>query len=370
MASVRFAGRRCTVGGSGEAGLGFFHGRTVALTGGAGSIGSRLAMRLLALGASVRVIDRDRAAIDEMRSAIANDRLACHAADVTDSAAVARLLAGAQLCIHAAAEKDLSFCEDSPAGAIATNVLGSQNVAVAAALNGLDRTVLLSSDKAVAATSCLGSTKLLAEKLFAAGPDGRTQFPVVRLCNVLGSARSIVPLMCEKSEQGEPITITGAHMSRYFITMDDAAALILEAASGGRTGELFIPKPQPIPIMQLARVVVALVAPLHGYAEGEIEIIVSGRRAGEKLFEELVFEEERGRLQDRGDYLFVAPHESPGIRERHDPAFPLLSDQMVRELLLVSGAVPSGPPAAAAISRAGGQSYQQPVAREGLGGGD
>jgi len=210
---------------------------------------------------------------------------------------------------HAAAYKHVPLVEHNPAEGVRNNVWGTRVCAEAAARNGVRNFVLISTDKAVRPTNIMGATKRLAEMVLQAlaeqnpavtaqggrAPSTRTTFSMVRFGNVLGSSGSVVPLFREQIKNGGPITLTHADITRYFMTIPEAAQLVIQAGAMGQGGDVFVlDMGQPFKIMDLARRMVELSGlkvrdELH--SDGDIELTVTGLRPGEKLYEELLIGE-------------------------------------------------------------------------------
>jgi len=207
---------------------------------------------------------------------------------------------------HAAAYKHVPLVEHNPAEGVRNNVWGTRACAEAAMRNSVRNFVLISTDKAVRPTNIMGATKRLAEMVLQAlaevnaavaaqggrAPSAKTTFSMVRFGNVLGSSGSVVPLFREQIKNGGPITLTHADITRYFMTIPEAAQLVIQAGAMGQGGDVFVlDMGQPVKIIDLARRMVelsGLTVRDENYAEGDIEITVTGLRPGEKLYEELL----------------------------------------------------------------------------------
>ncbi|NNE53470.1 MAG: polysaccharide biosynthesis protein [Sulfitobacter sp.] len=266
--------------------------RTVMVTGAGGSIGLALCHRLLACGPRrIVLFEISEYALYEAERALlaAADRVEIIAVlgSVTEPRLVRRTLAhwGVEIILHGAAYKHVPMVEVNPMVGIVNNVLGTQRLAEQALQARVDRFVLLSTDKAVRPVSVMGASKRLAELVVQdlARRGGGTRFATVRFGNVWGSSGSVVPLFREQIAQGGPVTVTHPSAERYFISSDAATALVLEAGALAEGGETFLPDMgAPMRIMDLAREMIAELAP-----RGDVPIVVSGLRPGEKLQEDL-----------------------------------------------------------------------------------
>lgn len=299
---------------------GWIKGRTVMITGAGGSIGSELA-RIVARyePGNLVLVERGENALFEIDREIARvypslDRVAVlH--DVTQRERTFDVLAKHKpdIVLHAAAHKHVPMMEDHPAEAVENNFYGTRAIADAADAAGVDRFVMISTDKAVNPSSVMGATKRLAELYIQhLNTQSQTTYCMVRFGNVLGSACSVIPIWTRQLEHAGPITVTHPEMTRYFMTIPEAAGLVLQAGSlsgqtvedaadeaSGGGGEVFLlDMGEPIRILDLAQRFVAL----QGFEPGvDIEIKLTGTRPGEKLFEELAY---------HGEDMLDTPHDS------------------------------------------------------------
>lgn len=276
----------------------FLKDRTVMVTGAGGSIGSEMC-RQIARFAPQRMLLVEKSenflfeVERELRGAFPELDFVPLIADITDEGRMNSLFARERpsAVFHAAAHKHVPMMEYNPGEAIKNNVRGTQVIADAAARSGCEKFVMISTDKAVNPTSVMGASKRIAE-MYIQGLNERSQthFVTVRFGNVLGSSGSVVPIFKQQIARGGPVTVTHPDMVRFFMTIPEAAQLVLQAASMGRGGEIFVlDMGEPVKIVDLARDLITL----SGLKPGEdIEIVFSGIRPGEKLYEELSTEGE------------------------------------------------------------------------------
>jgi len=294
-------------------------GKRILVTGAGGSIGSELCRQLSRFQpASIVLLESSEFALymieqwfGEHRPEIPIVRLA---GDVKDAARMAQVFAdhGPQVVFHAAAYKHVPLMEVGNAWqAVRNNVAGTLTVACAARDAGAERFVLISTDKAVNPTNVMGATKRVAEmicEVLQNGP-GTTRFHIVRFGNVLGSTGSVIPKFQSQIAHGGPVTVTHPDINRYFMSIPEAAQLVLQAAAMGKGGEIFVlDMGEPVRIVDLARNMIRL----SGFTEDEIHIEFTGLRPGEKLYEELLADAEE---------TLPTPHEKLRIaRSRAVPA--------------------------------------------------
>ncbi|CAN5183850.1 nucleoside-diphosphate sugar epimerase/dehydratase [soil metagenome] len=271
-------------------------GKTVLVTGGGGSIGSELVRQCAKLKPSKLVmLDIDETElfhVENELNAIGTSVVPC-VASVTDKSKIERVMKEHRPAVifHAAAYKHVPMMESFPEEAVRVNVGGTQVLADLACKYGVDKFVMVSTDKAVNPTNVMGATKRVAEEICMSYNDNcSTKFISVRFGNVLGSRGSVVPLFMEQISKGGPITLTDPRMKRYFMTIPEAVLLVMQAGSMGAGGEVFVlDMGEPVKIMDMANDLIRL----HGLEPGkDIHVEVTGLRPGEKLFEELLNAEE------------------------------------------------------------------------------
>lgn len=277
---------------------------SILVTGGTGSFGKKF-VEMVLKGAHPRkliVFSRDELKQHEMRAEGFNDKcMRYFIGDVRDRERLKRAMNGVDTVIHAAALKHVSACEYNPIEAIQTNIIGAQNIINAAIDAGVKRVVALSTDKAVNPVNLYGASKLCAEKLFVQGNaysgSGGTLFSCVRYGNVIGSRGSVVPIFREQCKSGT-VTITDERMTRFWLTLEQGVNFVLRCLKDMHGGEIFVPK---IPSARLTDLV-EVVAP--GCKKN-----ITGIRAGEKLHECLLSEDEARHTVELPDMFVIEPEE-------------------------------------------------------------
>jgi FlaA1/EpsC-like NDP-sugar epimerase len=276
-------------------------GKVILVTGAAGSIGSEIVRQLIAYFPSKLVlVDQAESALYDLEYELAgkvpaNVQLIVNVADVSDTRRVSRIFKSHKpdIIFHAAAYKHVPLMENNPYEAIKTNVIGTRILAELASEVGVEKFVMVSTDKAVNPTNVMGATKRLAEMYTQSMNqlEGvKTKFIATRFGNVLGSNGSVIPLFKKQIERGGPVTVTHPEITRYFMTIPEACELVLEAATMGQGGEVFVfDMGESVKIIDLAKKMITL-SGLR--VDKDIEIRYTGLRPGEKLYEELLNNDE------------------------------------------------------------------------------
>lgn len=287
--------------------IGYVKNKVVMVTGGGGSIGSELCRQIAGHGAKQLIIIDiyENNAYDiqqELKVNYPNLDLVVLIASVRNTARMNTIFKEyhPDIVYHAAAHKHVPLMEDSPIEAIKNNVFGTLKTATAAGENGTKKFVLISTDKAVNPTNIMGASKRICEMIVQQlNKKYATEFVAVRFGNVLGSNGSVIPLFKKQIEQGGPVTVTHKDIIRYFMTIPEAVSLVLQAGAYAKGGEIFIlDMGEPVRIYDLAENLIKL----SGYIPGEdIEIKITGLRPGEKLYEELLMNEEG--MKDTANHL-------------------------------------------------------------------
>ncbi len=321
------------------------HGKRVLLTGAGGSIGSEIARQVAACEPELLLLlDHDETHLYD----VALDLPGTHVqllADIRDAEVISRLVHRyrPQIVFHAAAHKHVPVLEEFPDEAVRTNCLGTANLVRAAREIGVERFILISTDKAVEPTSVMGASKRVAEHVVLAGQQDGSSFCAVRFGNVLGSRGSVLPTFMRQIENGGPVTLTDGRMTRYFMSISEAVQLVLQAAALAKGGEVFILEMgEPVRIIDLA----ARMIRLSGRGVGsDVEIRVTGMRPGERLTEHLHTPEEQ---------LLATAH--PSINKVYPKTLPVeqVADALARLDLQAQAADPALRYELFALAAAGG----------------
>ncbi|WP_415893402.1 SDR family NAD(P)-dependent oxidoreductase [Neptuniibacter sp. PT8_73] len=281
-----------------------FNGKTVLVTGACGTVGAELVRQLVASPAKQIVcLDNNETEMFFLLEEYKNSgKVTGHLADIRDIEALKLRMKGVDIVLHSAALKHVGLCEDSPNQAVQTNILGTQNVIDAALQNDVERVIFTSSDKAVNPTNVMGTSKLMGERLMTAASEahqGKTVFASTRFGNVLGSRGSVIPLFKRQIEQGGPITLTDKEMTRFIMTLEEAVKLVLNSVWLAKGGEVMVTKMPVARIEDIANVMKDLIG------TPDTEIVEIGAKPGEKLYEELMNDEEVRRTWELGDFFIT-----------------------------------------------------------------
>ena len=274
-------------------------GKTVLVTGAGGSIGSELCRQIVRFSpARLLLLGHGENSIYLIHKELTTNygeevEIVPIIADIQDRERIFHIMKEYRpdRVYHAAAHKHVPLMEYNPTEAVKNNIYGTRNVAEAAKAAGVAKFVMVSTDKAVNPPNVMGATKRVAEMIVTSlNEEGKTLFAAGRFGNVLGSRGSVVPLFKEQSANGGPITVTDFRMTRYFMTIPEASRLVIQAGALMHGGEIFVlDMGEPVKILDLAKKMITL----SGHTEEEIQIVETGIRPGEKLYEELLSNEER-----------------------------------------------------------------------------
>jgi UDP-N-acetylglucosamine 4,6-dehydratase len=280
-----------------------FENKVLLITGGTGSFGNAVLKRFLSTGVrEIRIFSRDEKKQEEMRIALADEKLRFYIGDIRNKESLSQAMKGVDFVFHAAALKQVPSCEFYPMEAVRTNILGTENVMNAATENKVKRLIVLSTDKAVYPINAMGISKAMAEKLMVAKARmqqaGETIFCATRYGNVMASRGSVIPLLTSQLKRGSPLTLTDVNMTRFLMSLEDSVNLVLHAYEHGEQGDIFV---QKAPAASLADLTEALAKIFS--REAKIQII--GTRHGEKLYETLISREEMAHASDMGRYYRI-----------------------------------------------------------------
>ena len=281
-----------------------FKNKKILITGGTGSFGNAILKFFLKSNVNeIRIFSRDEKKQDDLRKKYNNKKIKFYIGDVRDYKSVLNSVKSCHFIFHAAALKQVPSCEFHPMEAVKTNILGTENVLDAAINCGVNRVIVLSTDKAVYPINAMGISKAMMEKvaLQKSRLTKKTIINITRYGNVIASRGSVIPLFIKQILEKKPITITDPSMTRFMMTLDDAIDLVLFAFKNGKKGEIFVQKSPAADIKTLANVLKNILnTPNH-------PINIIGTRHGEKLFEVLLSREERVRAKETKNYYCISP---------------------------------------------------------------
>lgn len=296
--------------------MSIFRDKKILITGGTGSLGKKLVLHLLLNEKPdiIRIFDVDETEQFEFQQELKGyeDSVRFLLGDVRDKERLARAVEDIDVIFHTAALKHVMACEYNPFEAIKTNIIGMQNVIDVAINNNVKKIIFTSSDKAVNPSNTMGATKLLAEKLVTSAnyyKGGKNCiFSSVRFGNVMGSRGSVIPLFKQQIQKGKPLTLTDPNMTRFMMSISQAVELVIRCAHMAQGGEVFIFKMPTIKISDLAEVMIEELAPLSSSLDPKnVEFELIGAKPGEKMYEELMTEDEASRSLERDDMYIILP---------------------------------------------------------------
>jgi len=280
-----------------------FDGKVLMITGGTGSFGQTVLKRFLSTAVSeIRIFSRDEKKQEDLRISLNDAKLKFYIGDVRDYESVHKAMKGVDYVFHAAALKQVPSCEFYPMEAVRTNVIGTENVLAAASSTGVQRLVVLSTDKAVYPINAMGISKAMAEKVMVAAARmqnaAETVFCATRYGNVMASRGSVIPLFVSQIKAGKPLTVTDPNMTRFLMSLEDSVDLVLYAYEHGKQGDIFVQKAPASTVADLAQAL----QEIFGRHTG---VRVIGTRHGEKLYETLISREEMAHAVDMGGYYRI-----------------------------------------------------------------
>ncbi len=290
-----------------------FKGKTILVTGGTGSIGSKIVEELLKYEPrQIRIYSRDETKQFELLHRLGNrPGINMLIGDIRDKERLNLAMENVDIVFHAAALKHVISCEKNPFEAVKTNVYGTQNVIDCAFANKVEKVIGISTDKATDPTNVMGCTKLLAEKIMLASyfykGKKETKFCFVRFGNVLFSRGSVLPLFVEQIKKGGPLTVTDEHMARFVMSTTQAVQLIFKATTLMRDREIFILKMPALKIVDLARALSNIFAPKFNRKPEDVEIKFVGKKNGERINEKLLSSEEADYALETEDMFIITP---------------------------------------------------------------
>ena len=296
--------------------MNLFEKQRILVTGACGTVGRELIKQLLSnqYGEPSEIIGLDNQEtplffLDQEH--IDDPRAKFFVQDIRDISSLRKKMEGVDIVFHTAAMKHVVLCERSPEQAIQTNIVGLQNAIEAATDCNVKKFIFTSSDKAVNPTNVMGTSKLLGERIVTAANSSKRGYGPVfastRFGNVLGSSGSVVPIFFNQVMQGGPVTLTHPEMTRFVMSIEQAVKLVIETSSIAKGGEVFITKMPVVKIQKLAEAIIDILSTPPHNQDDKVEIRTIGIKPGEKLYEELMSDEETRRAIELENYYVIFP---------------------------------------------------------------
>lgn len=306
----------------------FLNNKKILITGGTGSLGRELVRKILTYNPEViRIFDVDETEQFNFQHELKGyeEKVRFLLGDVRDKERLNRAAEDIDIIYHTAALKHVMACEYNPFEAVKTNILGTQNIIDVTIDNNVSKVIFTSSDKAVNPSNTMGTTKLLAEKLITSANYYKGAhdciFSSVRFGNVMGSRGSVIPLFEQQIKSGGPVTITDPAMTRFMMSMSQAVDLVFKSTEMAQGGEVFIFKMPTVIISDLAGVLIEGLANRYGYRPDDIGINIIGTKPGEKMYEELMTEDESTRSLERNDMFIILPEITDNMLKFNESAY-------------------------------------------------
>lgn len=280
-----------------------FENKIITITGGTGSFGNAVLKKFLSSGINeIRIFSRDEKKQDDMRIKYKNPKIKFYLGDIRNIESVNNVMCGTDFVFHAAALKQVPSCEFYPMEAVATNILGTDNLIRSARNNAVKKVVLLSTDKAVYPINAMGMSKAMAEKILVANSrlelNRKTLLCITRYGNVMASRGSVIPLLVKQIKNNEELTITDPNMTRFLMSLDESVDLVLKAFNEAEQGDIFVQKAPASTIDVLAKALQAIFST-------NLPINFIGTRHGEKVYESLVSREEMVKAINLGNFFKI-----------------------------------------------------------------
>lgn len=323
-----------------------FKGKKILVTGGTGSIGLGIIKQLIKYKpAAIRILSNDENSIFELKRLVGNNPIFTFMlGDIREKDRMNLAIRHIDIVFHAAAMKHIDICEQNPFDAVKTNVIGTSNLLEAALLEDVSKFIFISTDKATHPTSTLGASKLLAERLTLNASSyrgtGKTKFAIVRFGNVIGSRGSVFQIFLQQIKTRSPITVTDKRMTRFIMSISQAASLILQVTNIAKDGEIFILKMPSVRIVDLAKCMLDVCGQRFLNGKNLPSIKISSSRARERLNELLITQDEIPFCHETNDMYKISNEinkkEIPATQFNSDTAKRISEDQLtkiIKELL-------------------------------------